>query len=1067
MLGKLARPWIAVTAALTAAALTLLVLLPSAASGRLIVATPRSVHPKTGSNTELTLTATGQGHGVTGFIANADNPFDSATEPYPITNPVTGFTPDNPSFAGVIEGTPADGGQTLEMYCIDLRTDTYLGVGYGLGTWDSANVPNVGFVARILTDYYPNTNEPSALASAANKAAAVQAAIWYFSDRYVLRTSDPLHDAVAAIVAAVQAQGPLVQPPPPSLMITPADSSGPVGSAVGPFTVTSSLADATVTATGANMFANAAATVPIANGSLVPSGKQIWLQSTGPSEAVLQATARATVPTGNVYLYDGNTSGLTEAQKLILAKTTTLSTTVSAAAEFLAPGSLTVDKAITGPAAGRQGRVVIHTVCDGMPLTPSLVIRSGAPRGTYAHTYRDIPAGSRCTVTATEDGHTRTVTVTVVGDGQQVTVPAGGRVTARLTDVYHRIPGSLRIYKLIVGPAAGHQGKIVIRTVCSGRPLRPDFVIRARARAGLYVHTYTNLPAGSICRVTAIVDGHTSTVRATVTGNHKLVRIPAGHTASAALIDHYHFVPGSLLVSKTITGPAAGDQDKVVIHTVCNGKAVSPDFVIAAGTAASTTSHTYAGIPAGSVCTVTETVNGHTSTVTVAVTGSGQRVAVPAGGTARARITDRYGHVPGSLVVNKTITGPAAGKQHAVAIGVSCTLNAVTTFTGTFTIAAGSAPGSYFKTFVGIPAGSVCIVTETADGSTATVLVSTTGSPQTVTIPAGGGATADLTDTYRFAPATLTVDKIVTGPAAGHEGEVVIHTVCDGTDLSPDLIVPAGSAAGTYPESYTVPGGSVCTETETADGHTSTVTVAVTGDGQTVRVPPGGSATATLSDTYDFVPGALVIAKTVGGPAAGHQLAVTIAVSCTLAGAMPFSATVVIPAGSPAGTSAHSLTGIPAGSDCTVTETNDGSTTAVMATVTGNPQKVSVGAGEVVPVGITDIYSYAPGSLTVTKTIDGPSAGKQGRIAILVACGEPAQVFAFIIPAATRAGSLKRSFNGIAAGSRCTITEVVNGATSSVSVVVGGSGQSVTVLAAGAPTARITDRYSPTVPVTG
>jgi TQXA domain-containing protein len=64
-----------------------------------------------------------------------------------------------------------------------------------LGTWNSANVPNVDYVGRLLNDYYPNTNEPASL-TGGPKAAAVQAAIWYFTDKYVLRADDPLHAAV-------------------------------------------------------------------------------------------------------------------------------------------------------------------------------------------------------------------------------------------------------------------------------------------------------------------------------------------------------------------------------------------------------------------------------------------------------------------------------------------------------------------------------------------------------------------------------------------------------------------------------------------------------------------------------------------------------------------------------------------------------------------------------------------------------------------------------------------------------------------------------------------------------
>ena len=141
----------------------------------------------------------------------------------------------------------------------------------------------------------------------------------------------------------------------------------------------------------------------IPNGTRVPSGQKIWVSSAGPSNAVLQATAEATVPTGNVYLYDGNSSA-TDAQKLILSQTATLSTTVQATAEFLAPGSLAVSKTIAGPAAGSQGQVVIHVACNhGVVMDSPLYTcwRAAAPlRAMIEH----IPAGTTRAVVETSNG---------------------------------------------------------------------------------------------------------------------------------------------------------------------------------------------------------------------------------------------------------------------------------------------------------------------------------------------------------------------------------------------------------------------------------------------------------------------------------------------------------------------------------------------------------------------------------------------------------------------------------------------------------------------------------------
>ena len=82
------------------------------------------------------------------------------------------------------------------------------------------------------------------------------------------------------------------------------------------------------------MFADAAATQPIAQGAAVASGSQVFLRSATVGQARLIARADVTVPTGNVYLYDGNTPGLSVAQRLILAATADVASTASATAEF-------------------------------------------------------------------------------------------------------------------------------------------------------------------------------------------------------------------------------------------------------------------------------------------------------------------------------------------------------------------------------------------------------------------------------------------------------------------------------------------------------------------------------------------------------------------------------------------------------------------------------------------------------------------------------------------------------------------------------------------------------------
>ena len=619
------------------------------------------------AGTELVMSGTGAGHGVAGFIAHVGSTFDPVKTPYPTSNPTSGFDPLNESFAGIIYAHPpgADASQNQSLYCIDIRTATYGGIGYVLGTWNAAVVPNVDYVARLLNEYYPNTTEP-VLANTNQTAAAVQAAIWYFTDKYVLHEDDPLHSAVAAIVAHIQSAGPLVQPSAPSLTITPPSVSGPAGSVLGPFTVNTNsnrrlrnAPPATVRATGGDMFRDAAGTVKIANDATVESGTKIWVRSTTSPTVVLEATAEAVVPSGNVYVYDGN-AGVSDAQHLILAKTGTLRTTVKATAEFLPPGKLVVKKTIAGPAAGSQAEVVIHVACGDGKSRPDFVIPAGTPAGTESKTYAPIAVGTACTVTETSNGTVVGTEVEVVGSGQEVTIPSGTSKTVEITDTYHHV-GSLLVRKTIAGPGAGQQGEIRIHTVCNDNALTPDFVIPAGTAAGDQTQQYDDIRVPAKCKVTETADGHTSSVSVVVQGSGQTVSVPAGDIVEADVSNTYGLVPGQLEVTKTIAGPDAGQQGMVVIQTVCNGTALTPDFVIPAGAPAGVPSYIYSGVPAGR-CVVTETADGHTSAVTADVLGSPHTTTIPPGGAGAVHITDTYGPAPGSLLVTKTIAGPLAGR---------------------------------------------------------------------------------------------------------------------------------------------------------------------------------------------------------------------------------------------------------------------------------------------------------------------------------------------------------------------------------------------------------------------
>ena len=531
--------------------------------------------------------------------------------------------------------------------------------------------------------------------------------------------------------------------------------------------------------------------------------------------------------------------------------------------------------------------------------------------------------------------------------------------------------------KRITGPASGHQGQVTIGVSCDDSPL-PDFVIMPGiSRTSM---TYRDIPAGSVCNVTETEDGSTSSVNVTITGNDQELTVPAGGTVTAEITDTYTFANGSLIVNKTIDGPAAGQQGEIVIQVSCDGNSLE-DFVIPARTTAPH-SKDYTDLPAGSRCTVLETADGSTGTVAVVKKGSGTVVTIPAGAEATVDLTDTYGS--GALVVNKTITGRAAGSQGEVRIAVSCDEAGAQTPQPDFVIPAGTAAGTVSMSYPNVLAGSTCALTETANGATETATAVTIGTPQDVTISENGTATANVVNTYDYVPGALVVTKDIAGPAAGQQGQVSIGVSCvlDGatTALGP-FVIPAGHPAGIVSHTYeNIPAGSTCTVTETEDGSTSTVSVETVGGNQTVAVEARHVAVANVADVYflaPLVPGELTVTKTITGPAAGQQGAITIAVSCGGTALPDF----VIPPGAPAGTLAHSYAGIAPGTTCTVTETGNGASSSVLAVTEGSPQTVDISANGTGIANLVDIYSNVVipiGSLTVTKDITGPAAGQQG-----------------------------------------------------------------------------------------
>ncbi|KAA9150131.1 hypothetical protein F6B41_21080 [Microbacterium lushaniae] len=401
------------------------------------------VESPVGPNTEIQLVSVGEGQRILGgYPATAVVP--NPETPYPDAPPA-GYTARG-GFAGVLNtASVLDPSETGKTFCIQARTPAYVGIGYETGTWSESQVPNLGQVAYILNNYYPaNPDAPASLGTSNERAAAVQAAIWYFTDGFVLAATDSVRAATAAIIADVQANPPGSEPALP-LTIDPASNSVAAGSLAGPFTVTTEAAAVTLSVpAGYAMYGSAAGGTPLPNPYPTTSGAQVWVgsESGAADTTVLTANASVAVPGGRVYVYDGQAPDIPEAQPLILADTAQLEATAQATAEFFAAAELTVTKAFAGNAVGQQGAIELVVDCgDGVPR--STTIPAGAST-TQSFPFTGIEVGATCVVTEPTTGATTGVDVTSDAP-QQVAITDTG-ATATITNTVTRrgdVPGVL------------------------------------------------------------------------------------------------------------------------------------------------------------------------------------------------------------------------------------------------------------------------------------------------------------------------------------------------------------------------------------------------------------------------------------------------------------------------------------------------------------------------------------------------------------------------------------------------------------------------------------------------
>jgi choice-of-anchor A domain-containing protein/uncharacterized repeat protein (TIGR01451 family)/TQXA domain-containing protein len=241
------------------------------------------------------------------------------------------FTGHNNQFAGVITGTLNS--NTIKFYCIDLFNP--VNPGSHPVYWDEGTTPAA--LTYILNNYYPvNTNAAGKLSSVNQEAAAVQLAIWHFSDNLVVSSitdatiKDRVQDIIADATANAGTSNPLQ-----TLQIIPASQSVAQGGT------------ATFKVKALTLSGGAAANVTIhlstTGGTLSTStittganGETSSITLTNGSNAgsiVITASAEVAIPQGTVYVAKVEP---TTHQRIVLSSPTTDTKEVHSTIEFTA-----------------------------------------------------------------------------------------------------------------------------------------------------------------------------------------------------------------------------------------------------------------------------------------------------------------------------------------------------------------------------------------------------------------------------------------------------------------------------------------------------------------------------------------------------------------------------------------------------------------------------------------------------------------------------------------------------------------------------------------------------------
>ena len=677
--------------------------------------------------------------------------------------------------------------------------------------------------------------------------------------------------------------------------------------------------------------------------------------------------------------------------------------------------------------------------------TSGSVTFSEVVAGSFTNVPNTFPAGTTMTFEETPPAvpNIQWNTAKTTFEPKTLTVQEKQQSELSVSNVAQYADGTFQVKKTIADPKPANAPQSVkLFYQCNTDSV--DGAVKANTDTELTVNTDGTLVDGAVfragteCKVTREADADIADYGIAATGLNTTVTIAEGKAASniAAVTNTYTKQAGTFQAKKVVADPKpANTPASVKLFYQCNADSV--DGAVKANTDTELTANTDgtpvdgASFPVGTECKVTREADADIAGHALKTDGLNTAVTLKEGKAADniATVTNTYTQKIGTFQMKKLINAPADDAAFVapktVKFTYTCNADSVdkTVKAGVATevsVPVGDTPvdGSEF------PVGTKCTVAQESEHAVAGYNSVPAGLTQPVTITEGKVANniATVTNTYTKQVGSFSVTKVVDADPTiidlDPDHEYSFNYVCtkDGAEVAKGELKVNGDNTVKSPD---IPVGASCTVTEdeaSARGAVDNAVLDVKVSGPAV-ITENTTTPVTVTNKYTRATSSFTVKKKVEGLPDPGAKEFSFLYKCVYGEDIKAGEIKV------KGNGETTVEGVPAGSECTVTENVDAAKQDGYTLVVDNAgQKFDQGTQPTTML-FTNVYTKDTGSLSVTKSLkdpDGVAAGKKFNFAYACEHKDPAQ---------RKEGTFQlgagesTTIDDIAAGSTCTITE--------------------------------------------